>query len=168
MEGKLKNVTVVILSCKEYIKIIDNLKLSRRMNSLKLSRARSLAGWLTGEWFNLSRTISVLEKLVRLTSSNMTLTTLLWESVVRQGTFLRVNLPYFSVMPDPFKLFLLLSFFLAPAWTLAPLHFWGEIINLKCLKMEHCKSTVDLGYKFLKVPYVVITDEYTVGLVARN
>jgi len=83
----LETVTVALLSCKKYIKVIDNLKLSRRLNSLNLSPVRSLAGWLTGEWINLSMTISVLETLVRLTFSNTTLTTLLWESVVLQGTF---------------------------------------------------------------------------------
>jgi hypothetical protein len=34
--------------------------------------------------------------------------------------------------------------------------------------MERCKNTVELGYNVLKAPYVVITDEYIVGLMARN
>lgn len=64
-----------VTSCNGYIKVIDDLKLSRRLNSLKLYQVRSLARWLTGEWINLSRTISVLERLVCLPFNYMTLTT---------------------------------------------------------------------------------------------
>ena len=38
-----------VTSCNGYIKVIDDLKLSRRLNSLKLYQVRSLARWLTGE-----------------------------------------------------------------------------------------------------------------------
>ena len=34
--------------------------------------------------------------------------------------------------------------------------------------MEHCKNTVDLGYNVLNVPYVVINEEYIVGVMGRN
>jgi hypothetical protein len=30
--------------------------------------------------------------------------------------------------------------------------------------MEHCENIVELSYNVLKVPYVDITEEYTVGL----
>jgi len=39
--------------------IIYNLKLSRRLNSVKLSRSSRRVTWLDGEWTNASRTISV-------------------------------------------------------------------------------------------------------------
>jgi hypothetical protein len=34
--------------------------------------------------------------------------------------------------------------------------------------MERWENTVDLSYNVLKAPYVVITEEYIVGLMARN
>jgi hypothetical protein len=164
MEEKLKTLTIAILSCWKYNKAIDNLKLSRQLNSLNLSRALSCPAVdrRVNEPFddqNCSRKVTLDLQQHDFNNVSVTICTALSYTV---------NLPFISEMRNNFKSFLLLSLLLALAWALAHLHFWGEIINLKCLKMEHCKNTVELSYNVLKVPYDIITGEYNVGLTARN
>ena len=79
-----------------------------------------------------------------------------------------MNLPYFSVIPDPFKLLPACLIFARTGMSfLTPSFLRGED-KFNCLKMERYENIAVLCCYIMKVPYVVVTGEYIVGLTTGN